>query len=126
MPVIWLRITPCRRRCNGGAEVIMAVPCCQHELNSQIHCDTLRPVLKYGIIKERISALVTDALRAELLEQNGYDAQILEFIDMEHTPKNLLLRAVKSKGMRPVKNVGQVEELIHFLNVDPAIKRLLK
>ena len=73
-----------------GARVILAVPCCQHELNRQIKCDSLKPVLKYGIIKERIAALLTDALRANLLEQQGYETQILEFIDMEHTPKNLL------------------------------------
>ena len=78
-----------------GARVILAVPCCQHELNRQIKCDSLKPVLKYGIIKERIAALLTDALRANLLEQQGYETQILEFIDMEHTPKNLLIRAVK-------------------------------
>ena len=78
-----------------GARVILAVPCCQHELNRQITCDSLKPVLKYGIIKERIAALLTDALRANLLEQQGYETQILEFIDMEHTPKNLLIRAVK-------------------------------
>lgn len=78
-----------------GARVILAVPCCQHELNRQIKCDPLKPVLKYGIIKERVAALLTDALRANLLEQQGYETQILEFIDMEHTPKNLLIRAVK-------------------------------
>ena len=65
-----------------GARVILAVPCCQHELNRQIQCDSLKPVLKYGIIKERIAALLTDALRANLLEQQGYETQILEFIDM--------------------------------------------
>lgn len=82
-----------------GARVILAVPCCQHELNRQIKCDPLKPVLKYGIIKERVAALLTDALRANLLEQQGYETQILEFIDMEHTPKNLLIRAVKKNGM---------------------------
>ena len=78
-----------------NAQVILAVPCCQHELNGQIRCETLQPLLKYGLIKERMAALVTDALRANLLEQQGYETQILEFIDMEHTPKNLLIRAVK-------------------------------
>lgn len=78
-----------------GAEVILSVPCCQHELNGQIRSELLAPVLRYGILKERFAALLTDALRAELLEQMGYEVQILEFIDMEHTPKNLLIRAVK-------------------------------
>lgn len=110
-----------------GASVIMAVPCCQHELNGQIHCDILQPVLKYGLIKERIAALVTDALRADILEQQGYDTQILEFIDMEHTPKNLMIRAVRSRGgMRPVRRTCSIEETAEFLQVDPTLKRLLE
>ena len=68
-----------------GAKVILSVPCCQHELNRQIKNDLLKPVLQYGLIKERMAALYTDALRAELLEGCGYRTQILEFIDMEHT-----------------------------------------
>lgn len=79
-----------------GAKVILSVPCCQHEANASIQNDLMRPVLKYGILKERMSALMTDAIRAELLEEQGYTTQILEFIDMEHTPKNLLIRAVKT------------------------------
>ena len=78
-----------------NAKVILSVPCCQHELNRQIKNEILAPILKYGLIKERLAALVTDAMRAEYLEGQGYDAQILEFIDMEHTPKNILIRAVK-------------------------------
>ena len=78
-----------------GAKVILSVPCCQHELNGQIANEMLQPVLSYGILKERMAALVTDAVRAELLKEQGYQVQILEFIDMEHTPKNLLIRAVK-------------------------------
>ena len=107
-----------------GARVILAVPCCQHELNRQIKCDPLKPVLKYGIIKERVAALLTDALRANLLEQQGYETQILEFIDIEHTPKNLLIRAVKKNGMRPKKSadIGTVEELLH---VAPTLEKLL-
>ena len=107
-----------------GARVILAVPCCQHELNRQIKCDPLKPVLKYGIIKERVAALLTDALRANLLEQQGYETQILEFIDMEHTPKNLLIRAVKKNGMRPKKSadIGTVEELLHVV---PTLEKLL-
>ena len=79
-----------------NAKVILSVPCCQHELNRQIQSDVLAPVLKYGLIRERMAALVTDALRAEYLEREGYDVQILEFIDMEHTPKNILIRAVQN------------------------------
>lgn len=79
-----------------NAKVILSVPCCQHEVNRQIASDTLKPVLKYGLLKERFAAIVTDGLRAEYLESVGYDVQILEFIDMEHTPKNLLIRAIKN------------------------------
>lgn len=109
-----------------GAKVIMAVPCCQHEINKQIKCDTLKPILKYGIIKERISALITDALRANLLERQGYDTQILEFIDMEHTPKNLLIRAVQTKVMRPRNNQGDISALEELLNISPTLEKLLK
>lgn len=83
-----------------NAKVILSVPCCQHELNGQIQSDVLKPLMKYGLIKERFAALVTDALRAEYLEREGYDTQILEFIDMEHTPKNILIRAVKTGNRR--------------------------
>lgn len=76
-----------------GAKVILSVPCCQHELNKQMKNDLLSPVLHYGILKERMAALMTDGLRAQILEANGYRTQILEFIDMAHTPKNLLIRA---------------------------------
>lgn len=108
-----------------GAGVIMAAPCCQHELNRQIQNSMFAPVLRYGIVKERMAALLTDALRANLLEQRGYDTQILEFIDMEHTPKNLLLRAVKTEKMRGTKKDVQTEELMEFLNVHPILKDLL-
>ena len=107
-----------------GAQVILAVPCCQHELNGQISCQALEPVLKYGIIKERMAALITDALRADLLEQQGYDTQILEFIDMEHTPKNLMIRAIKGKGMRP--KAPSIDGVMELLQVNPTLKELLK
>ncbi len=107
-----------------GAKVIMAVPCCQHEVNKQIKCEQLAPVLKYGLIKERMSALITDAVRANILEQRGYDTQILEFIDMEHTPKNLLIRAVKRQGMRP-KTKDNVDDFMEFMNISPTLAKLL-
>lgn len=80
------------------AGVILCVPCCQHEMNGQMENEGLEGALKYGLIRERLSALFTDALRADLLEEQGYDTQILEFIEMEHTPKNVLIRAVKRPG----------------------------
>ena len=110
-----------------GAKVILAVPCCQYELNSQIRSEVLQPVLKYGLIKERMAALITDALRANLLEQQGYDTQILEFIDMEHTPKNLLIRAVKKTGnviksKGATSDISRMEELLH---IEPTLEQLL-
>lgn len=108
-----------------NAKVILSVPCCQHELNKQIKCSKLAPVLKYGIIKERMAALMTDAIRANLLENQGYDTQLLEFIDMENTPKNLLIRAVKKGRMRYQAGTQQLAELEKFLNVSPTLEKLL-
>ena len=107
-----------------NAKVILSVPCCQHELNGQIKSETLEPLMKYGLIKERMAALVTDALRAEYLESCGYDAQILEFIDMEHTPKNILIRAVKTGKKKG--NLGKIKECEEFLHLNPMLGRLLK
>ena len=115
-----------------NARVILAVPCCQHELNGQMRCETLQPVLKYGIVKERMAALITDALRADLLEQQGYETQILEFIDIEHTPKNLLIRAVKRTDQTGVKNMKRRSEnsdirgVAEFLHVNPTLEQLLQ
>lgn len=113
-----------------NAKVILSVPCCQHEINKQIHNEQLAPVLKYGIIKERMSALITDAVRAQLLEAMGYDADILEFIDMAHTPKNLLIRAVKRKGQENGKKKAEefhgVEVFSEYLGIEPTLQRLLK
>ncbi len=106
-----------------GAKVILSVPCCQHELNKQMKNDLLEPVLHYGLIKERLAALYTDALRAELLEQQGYRTQILEFIDMEHTPKNILLRAVYEG--RPKHNEKEIREILDFLQIRPTLYELL-
>ena len=83
------------------ASVILSVPCCQHELNRKMQCETLSGAFQYGLIKERTAALMTDAMRGQLLEMKGYKTQLLEFIDMEHTPKNILIRGVKSKGLLP-------------------------
>ena len=105
-----------------GAEVILSVPCCQHELNRQLKNDVLKPVLKYGILKERMAALLTDGIRANLLESMGYETQILEFIDMEHTPKNLLIRAVKNGTKKDTKDVSRLMEALH---VAPSLERLL-
>lgn len=117
------------RAVKWNARVILSVPCCQHELNRQISCDVLAPVLKYGLIRERMAALVTDAVRAELLGECGYDTQILEFIDMEHTPKNILIRAVKKNHMKYHAGTKKREELAQleaFLHISPTLQELLK
>ena len=106
----------------------MSVPCCQHEVNRQIHSDELEPLLRYGIIKERMAALITDAMRANLLDASGYETSILEFIDMEHTPKNLLIRAVKRQEgdeRRQRETRRKADAVAEFLHIDPALKRLL-
>lgn len=106
-----------------GAKVILSVPCCQHELNKQMKNDLLSPVLHYGILKERMAALMTDGLRAQILEANGYRTQILEFIDMAHTPKNLLIRAVYNGHC--TDNKAQIDELLAAFDVNPTLYRLL-
>ncbi len=105
------------------ASVILSVPCCQHELNKQMDNELMGPVFQYGLIKERMAALYTDALRAEILENRGYRTQILEFIDMEHTPKNILIRAVKQGG--PKDNRKEIEDILQFLGTEQTLAGLL-
>ena len=107
-----------------GAEVILSVLCCQHEANRTIKSDILSPVMDYGILKERMAAIVTDAARAKLLTANGYDTQILEFIDMEHTPKNLLIRAVKG-GKEDISAREKTKDMLEALNLELTIDKLI-
>ena len=113
-----------------NARAILSVPCCQHELNRQIKNEVLQPVLRYGLLKERMAALITDGLRASMLEEQGYRVQVLEFIDMEHTPKNILLRAVKEpEKIRRGDAAGKQEELercMASLHVTPTLEKLLR
>ena len=97
-----------------GASVILSVPCCQHELNKQISASEFEPITDYGILKERFCALATDGIRAKILEEQGYDTQILEFIDMEHTPKNLLIRALHRKKPSAKKREKASKEVNAF------------
>lgn len=115
-----------------NAKVILSVPCCQHELNGQMAAgkgsgtDVLEPVLKYGLLKERMAALFTDGLRAQYLEREGYEVQVLEFIDMEHTPKNILLRAVRKTCQGRGELAGEnIEACERFLGVSTTLGRLL-
>lgn len=111
-----------------NAKMIFSVPCCQHELNKQISTDTFSLFTRYGIICERFSALMTDAIRANLLEYSGYNTQLLEFVDLEHTPKNILIRAVqnpaKSRSARQ-EALEEAKRVISEYHVNPALYRLL-
>lgn len=111
-----------------GADLIFSVPCCQHELNSQMQSDKLSILTRYGIIKERTAALMTDAIRANILWYKGYNTQLLEFVDMSHTPKNILIRAVKSQIPQKTKDkyLAEAESLITEFGFDPTLYRLIK
>lgn len=108
---------------NWGAKVILSVPCCQHEWNGQMNNKLMEPVLQYGLLKERIAAIYTDGVRAAVLEHMGYRTQILEFIDMEHTPKNILIRGVYQG--KPKDNEKELRELLSFWGVKPTLVKLL-
>ena len=110
---------------NWDAKVILSVPCCQHELNSQIYNDTMAPIMDFGLLKERFASLATDGLRCKYLQAIGYDTQLLEFIDMEHTPKNILIRAVKT-GNEDKKAKTEIEEFKKFLHAEPTLGKLLE
>ena len=110
---------------NWNAKVIFAVPCCQHEVNRQIKSELLAPALKYGLIKERMAALLTDAIRANMLEEMGYDTDILEFIDMEHTPKNILLRGVKKNKIKKVEK-KRLKDMTEALHINTTLQKQLE
>lgn len=109
------------------ADIILSVPCCQHELNEQFRPKELEIFSEYGIIQERVCGLVTDAVRGNLLKYSGYKTQVMEFVDLSHTPKNLLIRAVKSKidDKKKKQSIEQVEEVINKFDVKPTLYELL-
>lgn len=109
------------------AGLILSVPCCQHELNRQIHSESFSVLTRYGIVKERMSALMTDAIHANLLICAGYDTSILEFVDLSHTPKNLLIRAVRTDISEKTKQkaMEEVKNLMKEFSVCPTLYSLL-
>ncbi len=111
-----------------NAKFILSVPCCQHEANAQIKTEDLALLTKYGLIKERISALLTDAIRANCLTASGYKTQVIEFIDMEHSPKNILLRAVRQNVPESKKQeaIDEIENLCQKFNLDLTLYNLMK
>ena len=113
------------RAVKWGAKVILSVPCCQHELFSQIEAPALDVMLQHGLIKERFSALATDSIRAELLSLVGYEAQLLEFIDMEHTPKNVLIRAYHTGRKSSAAEFTRYEAFRDLLNAKPFLEKEL-
>ena len=110
-----------------NAQIILSVPCCQHEINKQMKASNAKLITRYGIIKERTAALMTDAIRANMLEYCGYKTQILEFIDIEHSPKNLLIRAIKGSvsDKRKQELLNEVNTIIKEFNLEPTIVKLL-
>lgn len=114
------------RAVKWGAKVILSVPCCQHELNTQLNSPALDVMLQHGLVKERFAALATDSIRAELLKLVGYDAQLLEFIDMEHTPKNILIRAYFHGKKSTPEEQQKYRAFVDFLKAKPFLENELK
>ena len=114
---------------NWGAGYIFSVPCCQHELNAEIKSETFSLMTRYGIIKERFSALVTDAIRGNLLEYMGYNVNLLEFVDLSHTPKNILIRAVKNPNKSEnvkLRAMDEVKRMMEEFGLSQALYRMIE
>lgn len=114
---------------NWGAGYIFSVPCCQHELNAQIKSEKFSLMTRYGIIKERFSALVTDAIRGNLLEYMGYNVNLLEFVDLSHTPKNILIRAVKNPNKAEsvkLRAMDEVKKMMEEYGLSQALYRMIE
>ncbi len=111
-----------------NSKMIFSVPCCQHEFNHQMKAESLSILTKYGIVQERVAALMTDAARANLLEAVGYKTQLLEFIDISHSPKNILIRASKGNVNKDKKDksLREVNDLMNQFNFSPTLYNLLK
>ena len=113
---------------NWGAGYIFSVPCCQYELNAQIKSEKFSLMTRYGIIKERFSALITDAIRGNLLEYMGYNVNLLEFVDLSHTPKNILIRAVKNPNKSEnvkLRAMDEVKRMMEEYGINQALYRMI-
>ena len=113
------------RAVRWGAKVILSVPCCQHELNRQLKSPQLDVMLDYGIVRERFASLATDSIRAQILELVGYEAQLLEFIDLENTPKNILIRAYFTGKEATLEQRAKYDAFVQFLNAEPFLQKEL-
>lgn len=105
------------------SKYLLSVPCCQHEINNQIKKSSSF-LASYGIVKERMSALLTDTIRAKLLEYSGYNVDILEFVDFDASPKNLLVRA-KYTGNSNAKALDEVKQILDEFKIDQTLYKLL-
>lgn len=110
-----------------NSKMIFSVPCCQHEFNAQMKAEELSILTKYGIVQERVAALMTDSVRANLLECAGYKTQLLEFIDIAHSPKNILIRASKANisKEKKEKSLVEVQNLMNTFSFEPTLYNLL-
>ena len=113
-----------------GCKIILSSPCCHHELAEQLECPDLSFLTGYPILRQRLCELSTDALRSRLLEALGYEVQIVEFIDPENTPKNLMIRAVKGKKPLPQKErsrrLAEYDAVCRWLHVSPTLRKLIQ
>ncbi len=110
---------------NLGAEIIMSVPCCQHEVNAQIKGSVNSIFTRYGLVKERMSSLATDSIRGNLLQLAGYHTQLMEFVDISHSPKNILIRAVKGEVVAEKSQLrAEIDEFCSYYKVEPTLKKL--
>ncbi|RKJ49944.1 SAM-dependent methyltransferase, partial [Butyricicoccus sp. 1XD8-22] len=114
------------RAVRWGAKVILSVPCCQHELNRQLDAPALDIMTQHGLIRERFASLATDSIRAEILSLVGYETQILEFIDIEHTPKNILIRAFYTGKKPTVEQQSRYHSFVQFLSAKPFLENELQ
>ena len=114
------------RAVKWGAKVILSVPCCQHELNRQLNTPALDVMLQHGLIRERFASLATDSIRAELLSLVGYDTQLLEFIDMENTPKNVLIRAYYTGTKATAEQRARYDAFVTLLQAKPFLQNELQ